>query len=76
MFYLEILLGQYSLCDKPDDSFKDKLLKKVEDAKDKAFKMTAGAISPWVCHPAHIDKAEAFTKHMLNLTEDIVYPKL
>ena len=67
---------QNSLCDKPDKEFKEKLLKKVEDAEDKAFKKTAGAISPWICHPAHIHKAEVFANEMLNRTEDIEYPKL
>lgn len=67
---------QNKLCDKPDETFKNQLLKKVEDAEDKAFKKTSGAISPWICHPAHINKAEDFAKDMLNQTTDIIYPKL
>lgn len=67
---------QRNLCDQPDGSFKDELLKEIEDAEDEAFENTAGAISPWICHPAHIKKAEAFAKHMLNLTTDIEYPNL
>ncbi len=67
---------QNSLCKKPDDEFKNKLLKKIEDKEDIAFKKTAGVIPPWVCHPAHKDKAESFAKNMLNSTSIITYPKL
>jgi len=67
---------QNSLCEAPDDEFKNELLSEIEEAEDEAFKMTAGAISPWICHPAHISKAESFAKNMLNSTSIITYPKL
>lgn len=69
-------IQQQGLCDMPDDEFKDKLLKKVQDAEDKAFKRTAGAIDPWICHPNHIEKAKDFANEMLNRTEEITFPKL
>ncbi|WP_075186367.1 hypothetical protein [Teredinibacter haidensis] len=69
-------IQENKLCGKPDDEFKNKLLKKVENAEDKAFKKTAGAISPWICHPAHINKAKEFANDMLNRTEEIKFPKL
>ena len=64
------------MCDQPDDSFKELLIEEVEIAEDTAFKKTAGVITPWVCHPAHINKAEEFAKDMLNSTDEIIYPKL
>lgn len=69
-------IQQNSVCKKPDDKFKDTLLKKVQDAEDKAFKKTAGAIMPWVCHPAPLREAESNTKNKLNISADIVYPKI
>lgn len=67
---------QANKCDQPEDNFKSELLKDVQDAEDVAFKMTAGAVEPWICHPAHIRKAEKFAKDMLNIKQDITYPKL
>jgi len=68
-------MQQNNLCAKPDKEFKDKLLKKVQDKEDKAFKKTAGAITPWICHPGPLKKAEAWTKEMLDI-DTITYPKL
>ena len=64
------------LCDQPDDEFKSTLIEEIEEAEDYAFKQTAGVISPWICHPAHIKKAEEFAKDILNSTDEIIYPKL
>ena len=66
---------QNNLCKLPDDEFKNKILSKVQDAEDKAFKKTAGVISPWICHPEPIKKAEEHAKKTLGISE-IVYPKL
>lgn len=66
---------QNGLCAKPDDEFKNKLLKKVEEAEDEAFKLTASVTKPWICHPGPLVKAEEFAKKMLNITT-ITYPKL
>jgi hypothetical protein len=69
-------IQQQSLCDMPNDEFKNDLLAEVQYAEDKAFKKTAGAITPWICHPAHINKAKEFANDMLNRTEEIKFPKL
>ncbi|MFT6987549.1 MAG: hypothetical protein ACJAT7_003405 [Psychromonas sp.] len=69
-------IQQGGFCDEPDDSFKDLLVEEVEIAEDEAFKSTAGVITPWICHPAHINKAEEFAKEMLDRTDEIIYPKL
>ena len=68
-------MQQNNLCKLPDDEFKDKILSKVQDAEDKAFKKTAGVISPWICHPGPIKKAEEHAKKTMGIAE-IVYPKL
>lgn len=62
-------------CDEPDDSFKEVIMKKIEQAEDKAFKKTAGAISPWICHPVPLRDAEAYVMEKRNLPA-ITYPKL
>lgn len=66
---------QHSVCKMPDDEFKNELLKEVEDAEDFAFKQTAGALSPWICHPGPLKSAEAWTKKRLGI-DTITYPKL
>jgi len=63
------------LCETPDEEFKELLLSKVEKAEDKAFRLTAGAIKPWICHPGPLLKAEQHAKETLNIST-ISYPKL
>lgn len=64
-----------SLCDKPDDEFKQELLDNIKDAEDIAFKKTAGAIMPWVAHPGPLSQAESYVKAKHQIDE-IKYPKL
>jgi len=53
---------QHSLCDQPDDDFKNQLLADIEDAEDTAFKKTAGVVSPWIFHPGPLKEAENLQK--------------
>ena len=68
-------IQQNSICAKPDDSFKQKLLDKIKDAEDKAFKKTSAAESPWIAHPGPLAQAEAYVKSKHGINE-IKYPSL
>jgi len=64
-----------SLCSNPDDEFKNKLLEKIGKAEDKAFKKTAGAVKPWVCHPEPLKMAEEYVMKTQGISS-VTYPKL
>lgn len=66
---------QHSLCEMPDEEFKNELLEEIEAAEDFAFKQTAGAIDSWVCHPVPLKNAEEWAKKMLNIN-NITCPTL
>ncbi len=68
-------MQQRSLCSKPDDEFKNHILKKINEKEDRAFKMTASVTSPWICHPVPLKKAEKWAKKVLNI-DTITYPNL
>lgn len=68
-------IQQNSICAKPDDAFKQKLLDKIKDAEDKAFKKTAATVAPWVAHPGPLAQAEAYVKSKHGINE-INYPTL
>lgn len=63
------------ICEKPDDAFKKELLNEIKIEEDKAFRKTAGVITPWIAHPGPLAKAEAYVKNTHNIS-NIKYPVL